>query len=89
MQGGTPSKQEALDLSALLNDANTNLHQPVGLEQQLLQHLSLDEEVGQSMVQLLQVIVITNYFLGAAYQQMYIHIHVHLAVYQCDTCWYT
>ena len=77
MQGGTPSKQEALDLSAILNDANTNLHQPVGLEQQLLQHLSLDEEVGQSMVQLLQVTDIIGFFLGAAYQQMCIHVDIH------------
>ena len=48
-----PSKQEALTLSILLHDADNKLRQPVGLEEQLLQHM--DEEVGQSMVQLLQV----------------------------------
>ena len=55
VQGVMPSKQEALDLSAILHSADNKLRQPVGLEQQLLEHLSMDEEVGQSMVQLLQV----------------------------------
>ena len=57
----TPSIQDALDLSVILHGADTQLRQPVGLEQQLLHHLSMDEEVGQSMVQLLQVTDITNY----------------------------
>lgn len=57
----TPSKQDALDLSVILHGADTKLRQPVGLEQQLLQHPSMDEEVGQSMVQLLQVTDITNH----------------------------
>lgn len=61
-----PSKQEALDLSVILHAADNKLRQPVGLEQQLLQHMSMDEEVGQSMVQLLQVTDLVNYSLVQA-----------------------
>ena len=66
-----PSKQEALDLSVILHSADNKLRQPVGLEQQLLQHLSMDEEVGQSMVQLLQVIDIAHYSMAHVYSMLH------------------
>ena len=47
--------QAALDLYHILSESDTDLRQPVGLEKQLLQGQSLDEDVGQSMLQLLQV----------------------------------
>ena len=56
MQGNVPSTQKAMDLYQILNESDTNLRQPVGLEKQLLKHMTLDSEVGQSMLQLLQVI---------------------------------
>ena len=54
LQGDMPPVQTALDLYHILSESDTNLRQPVGLESQLLQH-SLGSEVGQSMLQLLQV----------------------------------
>ena len=55
LQGETPPVQAALDLYHILSESDTDLRQPVGLEKQLLQGQSLDEDVGQSMLQLLQV----------------------------------
>ena len=55
VQGETPPMQAALDLYHILSESDTDLRQPVGLEKQLLQGQSLDEDVGQSMLQLLQV----------------------------------
>ena len=49
-----PPVQTALELYHILSDSDTNLRQPVGLEDQLLQ-TSMSSEVGQSMLQLLQV----------------------------------
>ena len=49
-----PPVQTALDLYHMLSESDTNLRQPIGLESQLLQN-SLGSEVGQSMLQLLQV----------------------------------
>ena len=49
-----PPVQTALDLYHILSESGTNLRQPVGLETQLLKN-SLGSEVGQSMLQLLQV----------------------------------
>ena len=46
--------QRALQLYHILSESNTNLRQPVGLENQLLQS-EKDHEVGRSMLQLLQV----------------------------------
>ena len=51
--------QAALDLYHILSESDTDLRQPVGLEKQLLQGQSLDEDVGQSMLQLLQVSLMT------------------------------
>ena len=45
----------ALELYNILSESNIDLRQPVGLEEQLLKDDVLDSEVGQSMLQLLQV----------------------------------
>ena len=55
LQGKTPAVQVALDLYNILSEGDTNLRQPVALEDQLLQDQQMDTEVGKSMVQLLQV----------------------------------
>ena len=55
MQGETPPLQAALDLYHILSESDTDLRQPVGLKKQLLSEYSLDADVGQSMLQLLQV----------------------------------
>lgn len=47
--------QAALDLYHILSESDTNLRQPVGLEKQLLREYSLDADVGQSILQMLQV----------------------------------
>ncbi|DBB14759.1 TPA: hypothetical protein ACH3X3_004373 [Trebouxia sp. C0006] len=52
--GKVPPVEMALDLFNILSESDTNLRQPVGLEDQLLQARSIDSEVGQSMLQLLQ-----------------------------------
>jgi len=44
-----------LDLYHILSESGTDLRQPIGLKKQLLQEYSLDADVGQSMLQLLQV----------------------------------
>lgn len=44
-----------MELYSILSESNTDLRQPVGLEAQLLKDEALDSEVGQSMLQLLQV----------------------------------
>jgi len=44
-----------LDLYHILSESGTDLRQPIGLKKQLLQTYSLDADVGQSMLQLLQV----------------------------------
>ncbi len=54
LQGDMPPVQTALELYHILSESDTNLRQPIGLESQLLQN-SLGSEVGQSMLQLLQV----------------------------------
>ena len=55
LQGGSPSIQDALDLHFILSKSDTQLRQPVGLEEQLLTDSRLDSVVGMSMLQLLQV----------------------------------
>ena len=55
LQGGAPKVQAALELYSILSESNIDLRQPVGLEEQLLKDEALDSEVGQSMLQLLQV----------------------------------
>ena len=55
-QGGVPKVQAAMELYNILSESNTDLRQPVGLEEQLLKDEALDSEVGQSMLQLLQVL---------------------------------
>ena len=57
VQGGTPTVQEALDLQYLLSKSDTDLRQPVGLEQQLMADSRLDSIAGISMLQLLQVTI--------------------------------
>ena len=57
MQGSSPSIQEALDLHFMLSKSDTQLRQPVGLEEQLMSDTRLDSIVGMSMLQLLQVIL--------------------------------
>ncbi len=60
VQGGAPKVQAALELYNILSESNIDLRQPVGLEEQLLKDDALDSEVGQSMLQLLQVCQHTN-----------------------------
>ncbi len=55
MQGSSLPVQAALDLYHILSKSGTDLRQPIGLKKQLLQEYSLDADVGQSMLQLLQV----------------------------------
>lgn len=50
-----PSVQTAMDLYHMLGESSTHLRQPVGLETQLLDVEDMDSEVGNSMLQLLQV----------------------------------
>ncbi|DBA83083.1 TPA: hypothetical protein ACH3X2_006613 [Trebouxia sp. C0005] len=54
IQGRCPPVQAALDLYHILSESGTDLRQPIGLKKQLLQEYSLDADVGQSMLQLLQ-----------------------------------
>ena len=53
VQGSTPPLQEALELHTILSQSDTNLRQPVGLEEQLLMG-RMGSDVGQSMLQMLQ-----------------------------------
>ena len=55
MQGVPVSTGAALDLYQILSESDTNLRQPVALEKPLLNEVDVDSEVGQSMLQLLQV----------------------------------
>ena len=59
LQGHEPPLQVALDLYNILSESDTNLRQPVGLENHLLK-ASMGSEVGQSMLQLLQVRVCSH-----------------------------
>ena len=54
-----PKVHSALELYHILSESNTDLRQPVALEKQLLKDEALDSEVGQSMLQLLQVSIAT------------------------------
>ncbi|KAL3147885.1 putative 3',5'-cyclic phosphodiesterase pde-3, variant 2 [Trebouxia sp. C0010 RCD-2024] len=54
IKGEVPPVQAALDLYHILSESDTNLRQPVGLEKQLLREYSLDADVGQSILQMLQ-----------------------------------
>ena len=55
-----PKVQTALELYDILSESNIDLRQPVGLEEQLLMDDALDTEVGQSMLQLLQVLHLSH-----------------------------
>ena len=55
--------QAALELYTILGESNIDLRQPVDLEQQLLKDEALDSEVGQSMLQLLQVFFFPAFML--------------------------
>lgn len=55
MQGAQPTVQEALDLHYILSQSDTDLRQPVALEEQLMADERLGSVVGMSMLQLLQV----------------------------------
>ncbi len=46
--------QEAVNLYNMLSDSDTNLRQPIGMANQLLQE-GMDSDVARSMLQLLQV----------------------------------
>ncbi len=52
--------QTAMDLYHILSESDTHLRNPVALETQLLADEGMDDEVGKSMLQLLQV----RLFLG-------------------------
>ena len=62
VQGAPVSTRAALDLYRILSESDTNLRQPVALEKQLLNEVDVDSEVGQSMLQLLQVTSATSLF---------------------------
>ena len=47
--------EKAVDVYNILIESDNELRQPVRLETQLLKHMTMDAEVGQSMLQLLQV----------------------------------
>ena len=53
-QGRNVDMQEAVDLYNILSESDTNLRQPVGMESQL-KDSTMDSDVAQSMLQLLQV----------------------------------
>ena len=55
MQGNNPPMQSAMDLYHILSESDTHLRNPVALETQLLADQDMDDEVGKSMLQLLQV----------------------------------
>lgn len=72
MQGEVPPLQAALDLYHILSESDTDLRQPVGLEKQLLTGHSLDADVGQSMLLMLQVLPATCPFDTTALWSGYI-----------------
>ena len=47
-----------MELYNMLSESGTNLRQPVGLENQLLKNQRMDSDVGKSMLQLLQVLLL-------------------------------
>ncbi len=47
--------RETVELYNILSESDTNLRQPVGMENQLLKDNAMDSDVAQSMLQLLQV----------------------------------
>lgn len=55
VQGREVQSQQAVDLYNILSESDTNLRQPVGMENQLLKDSAMDSDVAQSMIQLLQV----------------------------------
>lgn len=55
VQGEIPSNNETVALFHLLPQANVDLRQPVGLEEQLMEDSDMEAEVGLAMVQLLKV----------------------------------
>ena len=57
MQGNVPTTEAVLHLYHLLRESDTDLRQPVALEQQLMKDSQMDSDVGKSMLQLLQVSV--------------------------------
>ena len=75
MQGDLPPVQIALDLYNILSESDTNLRQPVGLENQLLEN-SLGSEVGRSMLQLLQVCSSLYSYKRCASQVLLLQRHV-------------
>ena len=52
-QGAFPPLQQALELHTILSQSDTNLRQPVALEEQLLMG-RMGSDVGQYMLQMLQ-----------------------------------
>ena len=55
MQAEVPAIERVINLYKLLSESDTHLRQPVALEQQLLKEQRMGSDVGQSMLQLLQV----------------------------------
>ena len=55
MQGSVPPLEQALELHSILSRSDTNLRQPVALEDQLLMG-RMGSGVGESMLQMLQVL---------------------------------
>ena len=55
LQGTRPNANVIMELYQLLLEAGSQLRQPVALEEQLLKRNGLSSDVGESMLQLLQV----------------------------------
>ena len=66
VQGNVPPLQQALELHTILSQSDTNLRQPVGLEEQLLMG-RMGSDVGQSMLQMLQATPVSAQCFGNAY----------------------
>ena len=60
LQGKLPQVQAAMDLYHILSESDTHLRQPVALETQLLADEDMDDDVGRSMLQLLQVLCLNS-----------------------------
>ena len=84
MQGTIPPVQQALELHSILSQSDTNLRQPVGLEEQLLLG-RMGSDVGQSMLQMLQVHILLLTLVARAPVPMQLHVHLSLCKHQLYT----
>ena len=76
--------QQALELHSILSQSDTNLRQPVELEEQLLLG-RMRSDVGQSMLQMLQVHILLLTLVAPAPVPMQLHVHLSLCKHQLYT----